>query len=54
MFGSTDNKAKLEAKYAKLLEEAHRLSSSSRIKSDLKTAEANEVLAQIEELEKKG
>ncbi|TWU13246.1 hypothetical protein CA54_20790 [Symmachiella macrocystis] len=52
MFGLFANKkSKLEAKYAKLLEEAHRLSHSSRIQSDLKTAEAEEVLKAIKELE---
>lgn len=52
MFGLFANKkTKLEAKYAKLLEEAHRLSHISRIRSDLKTAEADEVLKAIKVLE---
>ena len=52
MFGLFANKkSKLEAKYAKLLKEAYRLSHSSRIQSDLKTAEAEEVLKIIKELE---
>jgi Family of unknown function (DUF6435) len=54
MFGLFANKkSKLEAKYAQLLEEAHRLSHSSRIQSDLKTAEAEEVLKAIKELEER-
>lgn len=43
---------KLEDKYEKLLEEAYSLSTSNRTLSDAKTAEANEVLKQIEVLQK--
>ena len=42
--------AKLEAKYKSLLEEAYRLSSTDRTASDEKTAEANEILKEIEKL----
>lgn len=41
---------KLQEKYKKLLEEAYKLSSSNRTLSDAKTAEANEVLKEIEAL----
>lgn len=52
MFGLFANKkSKLEAKYARLLEEAHLLSHSSRIQSDLKTAQADDVLKMIKALE---
>ena len=52
MFGLFRNKKKaLEKKYAKLLEESHRLSHVNRKQSDLKLAEANEVLKAIEEVE---
>ena len=54
MFGLFKNpKAKLEQKYQKLLQEAFRLSHIDRKKSDLKTAEAEEVRKAIDELEKK-
>lgn len=49
MFGN--KKKKLEAKYQKLSQEAFRLSTIDRTKSDAKTAEAEEVLKQIEALE---
>ena len=39
---------KLGIKYRKLLEEAHKLSTSNRKISDSKIAEANEVLKKIE------
>lgn len=45
---------KLNDKYKKLLAEAHKLSTSNRTLSDQKTAEANEVLNQIEALNQKG
>ncbi len=52
MFGLfRNNKSKLEKKYAKLLEESHRLSHVNRKQSDLKMAEAEEVLKAIEEIE---
>lgn len=56
MFGIFKKKSeieKLEDKYQKLLKEAYVLSTSSRRLSDSKTAEVNEVLKQIELLEKK-
>ena len=42
---------KLEAKYAKLSEESFKLSTVDRAKSDLKAAEAVEVLKQLEAIE---
>jgi len=53
MFGLFKKKSeveKLEEKYQKLLKEAYTLSTSNRTLSDQKTAEANEVLQQIEQL----
>ncbi|TWT99540.1 hypothetical protein Pla108_04830 [Botrimarina colliarenosi] len=44
-------KAKLEKRYIALLAEAHRLSTIDRLKSDLVTAEAEEVRQQIEAIE---
>ncbi len=49
MFGN--KKKKLEAKYQKLSEEAFRLSHTDRMKSDLKTAEADAVLKELEAIE---
>jgi len=49
MFGN--KKKKLEAKYKKLSEEAYRLSTVDRTKSDAKTAKAEEVLKQIEAID---
>ena len=53
MFGLFENKkkAKLERKYAQLLDQAHRLSQSSRKQSDLKMLEAEQVLQAIKQLE---
>lgn len=51
MFGTKSKKKKLEAKLAKLLEEAYRLSRSDRAKSDEKTAEAEAIQRQLDELE---
>lgn len=48
MFGFKSKKEKLEAKLAKLLEEAYQLSHSSRKKSDEKAAEAEELRKQID------
>ena len=51
MFGLFKKKSKkqiLEEKYKRLIEEAYRLSKINRKASDAKTAEAEEVLAQIE------
>ncbi|MFT4679497.1 MAG: hypothetical protein ACI9RU_003085 [Litorivivens sp.] len=56
MFGLFKKKSeidKLEDKYKKLLKEAYDLSTSNRTLSDGKTAEANEVLDQIEVLRNK-
>ena len=55
MFGIFKKKSeieKLEDKYQKLIKEAYTLSTSNRRLSDSKTAEANEVLNQIELLKK--
>ena len=52
MFGLfRNNKSKLEKKYAKLLEESHRLSHTNRKQSDFKMAEAEEVLKAIKAIE---
>lgn len=51
MFGMKSKKEKLEAKLAKLLEEAYKLSRTDRRKSDQKAAEAEEVRKQIEALD---
>lgn len=42
---------KLDNQYRKLLKEAHRLSTVNRKMSDAKTAEAEELLKEIEKLE---
>lgn len=55
MFGLFKKKSeldKLQDKYQKLLREAYNLSTSNRKLSDSKTAEAHEVLKQIESLQK--
>ena len=55
MFGIFKKKSeieKLEIKYQKLINEAYTLSTSNRRLSDIKTAEANEVLLQMELLKK--
>ena len=54
MFGLFKKKSeveKLEISYQKLLKEAYTLSTTNRKLSDSKTAEANEILRQIELLE---
>lgn len=51
LFSRTGPREKLEKRYRALLEEAHRLGSIDRKASDLKRAEAEEVLRRIEELE---
>ena len=56
MFGLFKKKSeveKLEVKYAKLLEEAYKLSKTDRMASDMKTQEADQLLQKIEELKKK-
>lgn len=50
LFKKQSPKQKLQKKYRKLLSEAHQLSKSNRKASDLKTAEAEEVLKQLEAL----
>jgi len=55
MFGIFKKKSeieKLEDKYQKLLKEAYTLSTSNRKLSDSKTAEANDILNQMELLKK--
>lgn len=54
LFGKTSSKSKLEKQYKKLLEDSYRLSTIDRAKSDKVRAEAEEVIKQIEELEKSG
>ena len=51
LFKKKTQREKLEAKYKKLLSEAHRLSTVNRQESDQKTAEAEEVLKQMESLD---
>lgn len=56
MFGLFKKKSeldKLNEKYKALLKEAHGMSTSNRKLSDAKVEEANAVLMQIEQLEKK-
>lgn len=52
MFGfkKKSEKEKLQGKYEKLIAEAYKLSHSDRKASDLKTAEADEILKKIESL----
>lgn len=55
MFGLFKKKSeldKLQDKYEKLLKEAYTLSTSNRKQSDDKTAEAHEILKEIENLQK--
>lgn len=55
MFGLFKKKSEvdiLQKKYKKLLAEWHQLSNTNRAASDEKYAEAQKVLAQIEQLEK--
>ena len=54
MFGLFKKKSKIDLlndKYKKLQDEAYQLSTVNRMQSDLKYAEAQEVLKEIEELE---
>lgn len=52
MFGLfKSKKEKLEAKYAQLLNESHRLSIVNRTRSDKKYAEAQEVLVYLKTME---
>lgn len=50
LFKKKSEKEKLQQQYAKLMKEAHILSTSNRKLSDEKTYEANEVMKQIEKL----
>ena len=53
MFGLFKSKReKLEEKYTRLMNESHRLSIINRAKSDQKFAEAQEVMVNIENLDK--
>lgn len=52
MFGSGNDKDKLQAKYNKLMQEPYDLSPVIRKKSDQKRAEAEEIGRQLDELEK--
>lgn len=51
MFGMKSKKEKLEAKLAKLLEEAYKLSQTSRTKGDEKAAEAEELRKVIDAMD---
>lgn len=53
IFKKKSEKEQLNAKYKKLSAEAHRLSTTDRKASDLKQAEAQEVLKKLEALEQK-
>ncbi len=50
-FKKKSPKEKLEDQYRKLLEEAHRLSTSNRTASDQKQVEAQAILNKIEKLD---
>lgn len=50
IFKKKTEKEKLQARYAQLLEESYKLSTSNRKASDQKTAEADAVLKEIEAL----
>jgi len=50
LFKKKSAKEKLQKEYAKLLKEAHTLSTSNRKLSDQKTFEAEEVMKQLEKL----
>lgn len=55
MFGLFKKKSELEVlqeKYAKLMEESFKLSSSNRTAADAKAAAAEEVMKQIEKIKK--
>lgn len=53
MFGLRSKKARLQAKYNKLLQEAYELSTVDRKKSDNKRAEAEELGREIDALDTK-
>ena len=50
LFKKKTEREKLEARYKKLLEEAHKLSTTNRKLSDTKTYEADLVLKELEQL----
>jgi hypothetical protein len=50
LFKKKSEKEKLQEQYAKLLKEAHSLSTSNRRLSDQKTFEAEEIMKKIEAL----
>lgn len=50
LFKKKSQKEKLQDKYAKLMAEAHQLSTTNRSLSDEKVAEAEEVMKQIDAL----
>ncbi|MGW8122081.1 Lacal_2735 family protein [Roseivirga echinicomitans] len=50
LFSRKTEKEKLQIKYKKLIDEAYKLSHTNRRASDLKTAEADALLKQIEAL----
>ena len=50
LFKKKSEKEKLQDRYAKLMAEAHKLSTSNRKLSDEKVAEAEEVMQKIESL----
>jgi hypothetical protein len=52
LFKTKTPREKLEAEYRRLLAEAHRLSTINRASSDLKRAEAEAVLVQMDQLPK--
>ena len=52
IFKKKSERERLEAEYRSLLAEAHRLSTISRAASDLKRAEAEEVIKRLEQLPK--
>ncbi len=51
LFKKKSEKEKLQVKYNKLLEEAHKLSTTNRKMSDQKVFEANEVMNKLEILD---
>ena len=50
LFKRKSEKEKLQDKYAKLMAEAHKLSTTNRKRSDEKVAEAEEVMKRIDAL----
>ena len=52
IFNKKTEKEKLEKKYKKLMEEGYKLQSTSRSNSDTKYLEADNILKQIEALDK--